>query len=314
MNVLDKRVLETNVLETSVLDKRVLESNVLASTRRDGEDNSKSVESYIKETATYNGQGILAYTYTKINEVETQSELKSKYVWYDEKWNKKDVMLCQEFLKKLFPSGKSEHLLNIEKEINLNANDYGITSNNILAHYLGQAHVETGGFSKNATSENGYYSSLEIVAKAFGTSSNVYAKCNEQPGFYLKNPINFLNMAYANKGGNGDEASGDGYKYRGRGYFQLTLRGNYNSFNEYYKEIDSSKNIIETPDLLVTNISLSIISSLWYFQKYTIKVILKYTGSDDIYYKTITKTINAAALHLEKRKAKYEEAKLLLSI
>jgi putative chitinase len=267
---------------------------------------------YLKEKSGYIGQGINAYFYTLINNKEIRSANSEKFVWYDEKWNKQEVVLTQSILKKLFPLGIEVHLLNLEKQVNLNGKDFGIISNNILAHYLGQASVETGGFAKDVVIENGYYNTLERIGKVFSIKSNIYAKVEQNPTYYLKNSEHFLNMAYANKGGNGDEASGEGYKYRGRGYFQLTLKDNYIAFDKFFKENYYDAKIIDNPDLVATDKSICIISSLWYFKVYTIKTILKYTGEDDKYFKTITKTINSNAVDLEKRKLKYDEARNLL--
>ena len=88
-----------------------------------------------------------------------------------------------------------------------------------LAHFLGQSHVETGGFRYKI--ENFNYSKtrlLEIFPRYF---TSVLA------GRYAHIPEMIANIAYSNRLGNGDICSGDGWMYRGRGSMQLTGRSNY---------------------------------------------------------------------------------------
>jgi putative chitinase len=68
--------------------------------------------------------------------------------------------------------------------------------------------------------------------------------------------------------GNGDEASGDGYKFRGRGVFQLTGKDNYQAFSKYYKDnIGGSVDFLSEPDQVASNAEYSILSALWFFNK-----------------------------------------------
>lgn len=92
------------------------------------------------------------------------------------------------------------------------------------AHFLGQLHHESGGFKIRF--ENLNYSAQGLV-KTF----RKYFPSLESTTNYAGNPMKIANRVYANRMGNGDEASGDGWKYRGRGAIQLTGENNYKQFN-----------------------------------------------------------------------------------
>lgn len=116
--------------------------------------------------------------------------------------------------------------------------DFGINTPLRLAHFMAQCHWESGGFK--VMEENLKYSAnrlLEVFPKYFTAES---AKRCEM------NPQMIANIVYANRMGNGNEASGDGYKYRGRGIIQLTGKANYIGLDAFIKDAD----IVDNPDLV----------------------------------------------------------------
>ena len=94
-----------------------------------------------------------------------------------------------------------------------------------LAHFLAQCGHESGGF--RATSEN-----LNYSAKGLNGIFKKYFPTEASAAAYARNPQKIANKVYANRMSNGDEASGDGFKFRGRGYIQLTGRANYTLFGK----------------------------------------------------------------------------------
>ena len=119
-----------------------------------------------------------------------------------------------------------------------------------LAHFLSQCHHESAGF--NVVEENLNYSAegLRRTFKKYFTQ--------EQANEYAHNKVKIASRVYANRMGNGDEASQDGWLYRGRGYIQLTGKDNYAAFNDQLPE-----DIIKNPDLVATQYPM--LSAAWFW-------------------------------------------------
>lgn len=96
-----------------------------------------------------------------------------------------------------------------------------VTTARRLCHFLGQVFVETGGFS--AMEENLNYRKPDRLDAVFSAVRGI----EDAKGLIARGPEAIGNRVYANRLGNGDEASGDGWRYRGSGYKQLTGRNNY---------------------------------------------------------------------------------------
>ena len=150
-------------------------------------------------------------------------------------------------------------------QIPATAAEFGITSNLRLAHFLAQCALESTGFT--ATVENLNYSAGRIP-QIFGK----YFK-NVDPAAYAHNPQKLGSRVYANRMGNGNEASGDGFRFRGRGYIQLTGKNNYTSFSSFVGE-----DCVANPDLVATKYPLA--SAAFYFSSNKIWLICDQGASD----------------------------------
>jgi len=115
------------------------------------------------------------------------------------------------------------------------------------AHFFAQTSHETGGFK--AFSENLNYSAQGLQG-IFGK----YFPGNLEES-YARQPEKIANRVYADRMGNGNEASGDGWKYRGRGALQLTGKANYEAFSKYLNKPE----IITTPDLVANELALNLL-------------------------------------------------------
>lgn len=124
-----------------------------------------------------------------------------------------------------------------------------ISKNECLASFLAQTHHETLGFTK--AYENLVYSSVEriveVFKKDFDRNRNRIIDANELEFAkkFVRNPEGLANFCYQLQDGNGDEASGDGFKFRGRGALHLTTKNNYVLFSKYIGE-----DCVENPDLV----------------------------------------------------------------
>lgn len=154
-------------------------------------------------------------------------------------------------------------------------------------HFFAQTAHETGNFS--AFSENLNYSAdglIKIFAKYFPANALALG--------YARKPEQIANRVYANRMGNGDEKSGDGYKYRGRGALQLTGKDNYKTFSDYLKKPE----IMDTPSLVAEDYSFD--SAIYFFDKNKLWDIAdKGFGDDTI--KLLSKRINGGYNGLEDR-------------
>jgi putative chitinase len=145
-----------------------------------------------------------------------------------------------------------------------------------LAHFLGQCHKESGGFK--VVRENLNYSASNLK-KVFPK----YFK-DKDPNAYSKAPIALANYVYANRLGNGSEASGDGWKFRGRGYIQLSKKGNYRAFDAFVDD-----DILANPDLVATKYPL--LSAAWFWHVNKINNLAD-AGTDFDHIADVTKKVN----------------------
>lgn len=158
---------------------------------------------------------------------------------------------------------------------------FGITTNLRLAHFLAQCALESTGFT--ATVENLSYSAqrlMQVFPKYFR---------GVDPAAYAKNPTKIGNRVYANRMGNGDEASGDGFKFRGRGYIQLTGKNNYTSFTGFIGE-----DCVANPDLVATKYPLA--SAAFFFNSNNIWAICD-RGADDATVTRVSTAVNGSPPH-----------------
>jgi putative chitinase len=176
--------------------------------------------------------------------------------------------------------------------------NFGINTPLRLAHFLAQCGHESAGFK--ATSENLNYSVkglMGIFKKYFPTEALANA--------YARKPEKIANKVYASRMGNGDEASGDGYKFRGRGYIQLTGKQNYTAFDTAVED-----NILANPDLVSTKHALA--SAAWFWKKNGLSLIAD-TGSSTEVVTKITKRVNGGTIGLVDRIKHFKEYHALLA-
>lgn len=179
-----------------------------------------------------------------------------------------------------FPKSKPLIYHEIAKYIGL----AGCKTKEQQAMFLAQCGHETAGFS--AFSENLNYSDIALLRtfpKYFNTG-NVKA--------YARQPEKIANRAYANRMGNGNEQSGDGYKFRGRGLVQITGKNNYVLFRKWLgREFKL--------DDVGTDLELIVLAGVWYWQKNNLAALERVID--------VTKRVNGGLNGLADRQAKYDK-------
>ena len=159
---------------------------------------------------------------------------------------------------------------------------YQINTAERLSHFLAQINHESGDMKR--LEENLNYSAkrlLEVFPKYFDSYEIALS--------YANKPKMIASRVYANRIGNGDEASGDGWKYRGRGLIQLTGKTNYVAFDRF---LNADGEIISNPDLVAKNKEYAVLTAFFYWDSRRLNNLIDKDGNQYFVCKEITKRIN----------------------
>jgi putative chitinase len=165
-----------------------------------------------------------------------------------------------------------------------------------LSHFLAQCGHESGGFK--VVNEN-----LNYGAKGLLTIFKRYFPTEAKAKEYERKPEKIANLVYGGRMGNGAEPTGEGYKYRGRGYIQLTGKANYTEFDKVVTE-----SIIDNPDLVATKYPL--LSAAWFFHK---NCLGKCADASDASVLAVTRCVNGGTIGLADRQKHFKEYYALLA-
>lgn len=171
---------------------------------------------------------------------------------------------------------------------------YDINTPLRLAHFLAQCAHESGGFKIR-------YENLKYSAKRLQEVFPKYFQDAKTVARYVGKPDAIANRVYGNRVGNGNESSGDGYKYRGRGYIQLTGKANYIDFSK-----DTGIDAVHNPDVVAEQYPL--LSAAWFWSKTALN---KIADANDI--KGVTKRVNGGFNGLAQRTAYFNRYYNLLA-
>jgi putative chitinase len=161
-----------------------------------------------------------------------------------------------------------------------------------LCHFLAQCGHESGNFK--AVNEN-----LNYGAKGLRGIFPKYFPTDALAAEYERKPEKIANKIYGGRMGNGPEATGEGYKYRGRGYIQLTGKDNYSAFDKVVTE-----DITANPDLVATKYPL--LSAAWFWNSRKLNEIAD-KGATDAEVTAITKKVNGGTIGLADRIKHFKE-------
>lgn len=183
-----------------------------------------------------------------------------------------DCNTSKEDLMDLFPNASEGDMQTLAEVINDYGADFGINNVDKLRHFLAQTGHETGGYTTLNVTESTYWTTASRLAGIYDRfTMDSIAAVNDPDLYYapdyLQNSEGVANVAMCCRMCNGDVASGDGYRYRGRGIVQLTGKCNYTDFQDWYNaEYDPDIDVLSNPDSVATDTNLSILSGLWFFK------------------------------------------------
>ena len=167
--------------------------------------------------------------------------------------------------------------------------DYDINTPKRIAYFMAQCHHESGGFVFVSENLNYKASGLVKVFPKYFDESTARA--------YEKQPQKIANRVYANRMGNGDEASGEGFKYAGKGIIQLTGKDNYTRFAQSLEiSVEDAAEYMKTFEGAAQ-------SACWFWSENKLN---RFVDADD--FKGLTRAINGGYIGLEDRKHHYEIA------
>jgi len=200
-------------------------------------------------------------------------------------------MVTLDLLTHVCPHTKANILEGYLEPLNTVAEYYEMNANPArLAGFIAQCAHESGGFT--TIKEN-----LNYSAKGLMGTFKKYFPTEDIANQYAKKPERIANRVYANRMSNGDEASGDGYRFCGRGLIQLTGRANYTKFaNDLGMSLEDTVAYLETPNGAVA-------SAGWFWDNNKLN---QYCDSGD--FVTLTKRINGGTIGLEDRKQHFDIA------
>lgn len=202
-------------------------------------------------------------------------------------------MITKEQLRRAIPDAKDSSIEEYHEPLLAAMEHYSINTKNRIAAFLANLAHESAAF--NTTEENLNYSAkrlLQVWPKHFR---------GRNTALYHQQPQKIANLVYANRMGNGDKASGDGWKYRGRGLIQLTGKDNYQMFSD---AIDAD--IVSNPDWILTPEGATI-SAGWFWNS---RKLNQLADVEDL--KEITRRINGGYHGHAERVRRYRHIKKVL--
>lgn len=198
----------------------------------------------------------------------------------------------------IFPGAKSDYLQQVADELNTDLSKYGLDSPLRCAHFFAQVRQEAGEalkgkvedltYSPEALMNFSYYQAHPAEAKQDGYPEDPVTKKRVGPA----NQEAIGNKIYADRLGNGHPESGDGFRYRGRGFIQVTGKDNYTALTNQYKKTYGSGDVdfVATPDLVAV-FPYTVRSAVCYWLQHGLQNFAD-KGSADANVNAITAVIN----------------------
>lgn len=211
-------------------------------------------------------------------------------------------MLTAEKIKKICPSLSTDRALSIIGLINSICPKYQIDTPARLQAFIAQVAHESGNFS--IKTENMNYTTAQRIVDIWPSRFNLTGKGKLNANDYVRNAKKLANQVYANRMGNGAPETGDGFRYRGGGFMQLTGKEAYQKYADYI-----NKSVEETSDLVRGTDEYALDSACW---EYVINKKLN-SLADERDFIAITKKINGGTIGLTERLNYYKLAQQIIA-
>lgn len=205
--------------------------------------------------------------------------------------------LSSDQLSQIIPHASDEKIQLFLPALQEKLNQYDISTPLRVAHFIAQIAHESGSF--RYSSEN-----LNYSAKALRSVFGKYFTTDEEAEDCARQPEKIANIVYADRMGNGNTLSGDGWNYRGRGLIQLTGKDNYHTCG-LFLETD----LLTHPEQVSEDPEISVAAACWFWNARNLN---QYADIDDI--RQITRRINGGYHGLEDRESFLQRAKQQLDI
>lgn len=206
------------------------------------------------------------------------------------------MKITSEQIQKIYPGAKNVDAF--VAAFNKYAGEFGINTRLRVCHFLAQALHESAGLSAMEENLNYSFTGLTSTFGRYFDSKTAMA--------YARKPQKIASRVYANRMGNGNEASGEGWKYRGRGIFQLTGKDNYKAYNDYLTAGGMKVDLIANPDLLLQSPGCYK-SAFWYWNSRGLNAI---ADRDDSV--SVRRKINGGTIGIDKVNVLLLRAKLFI--
>lgn len=190
--------------------------------------------------------------------------------------------------KRVFPNCKEpEKICNLLDNL-LNANN--INTKERVCMFLAQCGHESSEFTR-------FNENLNYSANGLLSTFSKYFKSESEAKLYERKPEKIANKVYANRLGNGPESSGDGWKYRGYGYIQLTGKTNFELFTK-----ETGVDIVNNTESIRNDLTIALKTAIWFWNKNNLN---SYCDNND--FIGLTKRINGGLNGLKDRQDKYNK-------
>jgi putative chitinase len=202
----------------------------------------------------------------------------------------------------LFSTASEDDLQTFISTIEAHGMDFGLDTPEKVRHFLGQTAHETGGELTVAEEAGVFTGEWDTEKKLRDNSDLIGPEAEFAAEDVLGNAELIANIMRAGRYGNGDYSSGDGWTYRGRGPMQLTWKGAYQNFSNFYQGSEyGTDNFVDNPELLSNDAEAGTLSALWYWDN---RVMTKpFVNQDSLTVEDVTRAINGPG----KRGLEYRE-------